>query len=201
MTDAADDGETARDEFPRRVSDPEALGLPDVADDDSTAWDDVESPRIADGPDPGLLPLDRDDHPLAIDQYGTTPEEARAGEPLELKLDREVPDPALEVPGERADAGSSPSDAESFDAEAVRTDLDTVDDDTVLDAAPIQPDRDSPVSMYDTGIGGEGTVGRLVEPDEGIGPDLEKDAIAYDAGAAGGGPSAEETAMHELPER
>ena len=44
------------DEFPHPVSDPEAEGLPGTADDDSSAWDDVDSGRIADGPDPGLLP-------------------------------------------------------------------------------------------------------------------------------------------------
>jgi hypothetical protein len=189
------------DDFPHPVSDPEAAGLPGVADDDSSGRDDVDSGRIADGPDPGALPLDRDDRPLAVDHYGTTPEEARAGEPLDLKLDREVPDPALEVPGDRL----APATAETFDADAVDTGLDAVDDDTVLDEAPVQPSRDSPVSMYDTGIGGGGdgggTVGRLVEPDEGMGPDLEKDAIAFDAGAAGGGPSAEEAALHEIPER
>jgi hypothetical protein len=105
--------------------------------------------------------------------------------------------------GDRPDA--RPATAESFDADALDTDLDAVDDDTVLDQAPVQPNANSPVSMYDTGIGGGGagggTVGRLVEPDEGIGPDEEQDAIAFDAGAAGGGPTAEEAALHEIPER
>ena len=44
-------------------------------------------------------------------------------------------------------------------------------------------------------------VGRLVEPDEGYGYDAEPDSVAYDAGAAGGGASAEELAMHEVRER
>jgi hypothetical protein len=62
-----------------------------------------------------------------------------------------------------------------------------------------------PVSDLETaglpGIGGrDGTVGRLVEPDQGIGEDTEKDAAAYDAGAAGGGATAEELALHEIPE-
>ena len=43
------------DDFPRPVSDPAAEGLPETADDDSTAYDDVESSRIADGPDPAKL--------------------------------------------------------------------------------------------------------------------------------------------------
>ena len=54
--------------------------------------------------------------------------------------------------------------------------------------------------MYDTGIGGrDGTVGRIVEPDQGVGEDTEADAVAYDAGAAGGGATAEEAALHEIP--
>ena len=44
-----------------------------VINDDSTAWDDVESPRVADGPDPYPLPPDREDGPEAMDEYGTTP--------------------------------------------------------------------------------------------------------------------------------
>lgn len=39
-------------------------------------------------------------------------------------------------------------------------------------------------------------VGRLVEPDEGLSSDEEKDVVAYDAGSDGGGFSAEELAMH-----
>jgi hypothetical protein len=61
-------------------------------------------------------------------------------------------------------------------------------------------DPDSKVSMYDFGQldGTSGApVGRLVEPDEGYGYDAEPDSVAYDAGAAGGGASAEELAVHE----
>ena len=38
--------------------------------------------------------------------------------------------------------------------------------------------------------------GRLVEPDEGLESDTEKDMIAYDAGISGAGASAEEAAVH-----
>jgi Family of unknown function (DUF5709) len=189
------------DDFPNPVSDPESAGLPGTADDDSTALDDVDTGREADGPDPAQLPLDRDDGPLAVDRYGTTPEEAREGEPIELKLAREQPDPALQEIGQRPDTLASPIAAEAFDPDAVGEDLDGVDPGTVLEEAPVEPKRDSPVSMYDTGIGGRGgTVGRLVEPDQGFGEDTEADAIAYDAGAAGGGATAEEAALHEIPE-
>jgi len=175
------------DTFPQPVSDPEAEGLPGTADDDSTARDDVDTGRIADGPDPAALPLDRDDQPLAVDAYGTTPEEARLGEPLDLKLAREVPDPALELATDGGDDVPAP----------LTDELDEVDD-LALDEASPDPNTGSQVSMYDTGVGG-GPVGRLVEPDQGSTVDTEPDAIAYDAGAAGGGPSAEEAAMHEIP--
>lgn len=39
-------------------------------------------------------PLDR---PVAVDEYGTTANEQRDGEPLDLRLSRETPDPAMEV--------------------------------------------------------------------------------------------------------
>lgn len=189
------------DDFPNPVSDPEAAGLPDTADDDSTARDDVNSGRAADGPDPAQLPLDRDDRPLAVDRYGTTPEEAREGESIDLKLGREEPDPALQEVDPRPDTVASPVAAESFDPDAAGEEIDAVDRETALDEAPVEPNLDSPVSMYDTGVGGrDGTVGRLVEPDQGVGEDAEADAVADDAGAAGGGATAEELALHEIPE-
>lgn len=174
------------DDFPAPVSDPEAEGLPGVADDDSTAWDEVASGRIADGPDPGLLPIDRDDRPLGLDHYGTTAEETLAGEPLEVKLGREVPDTAADGPGTRF------ADLDAADLEDA--DLDAIDVAVVEDTPPVQVNRDSAISMYDTGAG-PGTVGRLVAPDG----DAESDVFAVDAGPAGGGASAEEAALHEVP--
>jgi len=43
-------------------------------------------------------------------------------------------------------------------------------------------------------------VGRIVEPDEGAHPDMEKDAIARDVGRDGGDYSAEEAALHVIDE-
>jgi len=184
----------------RSASDPEASGLPDTADDDSTARDDIGTGREADGPDPAQLPLERDAPPLAVDRFGTTPQEAREGEPLDLKLSREVPDPTLLETGERPDLVASPVAAESFDPDAVGEDIDAVDGETSLDESPVEPNLDSPVSMYDVGVGGREGVGRIVAPDQGAGEDVDSDAIAYDAGAAGGGATAEELALHEIPE-
>lgn len=47
---------------------------------------------------------------------------------------------------------------------------------------------------------GDAPSGQLVAPDEGIGTDTEKDLVAEDVGSEEGGLSAEEAAMHEIPE-
>ena len=96
-----------QDNYPHPVSDPEAEGLPDYADDDSGA-----APRFADGPDPATLPADR---PMAVDRFGTTAEEQRAGESVEYKLAREEPEPPraanalTDIPPVQSNAGSAVS--------------------------------------------------------------------------------------------
>jgi hypothetical protein len=168
------------DTYPKPVSDPAAEGLPDYADDDSTAYDDVRSPREADGPDPAPLAPDRDSGPMAVDEFGTTAEEQRAGEPLEQRLAREVADVAPDAPA----------------------DLPPAEDDALPDEEPVDPNLGSPVSMYDRpepGVPDLEPVGRLVQPDEGAHQDVEGTEIAVDEGAAGGGASAEELAMHRVP--
>jgi hypothetical protein len=176
-------------DYPTKVSDPEAEGLPGTADDDSTAYDDVGTGRSADGPDPAALPSDR---ALAVDRYGTTAEEQRAGESLDDRLSQEQPDvqpeDPLDSPGALAD--------EAIDEQgAARARLDA----DVFGESPTS-DPDSKVSLYDHGrLDGTSPdpVGRLVEQDAGFGADTEPDNVAYDAGAAGGGASAEELAIHE----
>lgn len=177
------------DNYPAPVSDPEAEGLPGTADDDSTAYDDVDTGRVADGPDPAALPAER---PQAVDRYGTTAEEQLAGESLDQRLAQEEPDvqpeDPLDSPGPLAD--------EAIDEQgAARARLDA----DVYGESPTS-DPDSKVSVYDFGQL-DGTtpepVGRLVEPDAGSGFDTEPDSVATDAGAAGGGAAAEELAVHE----
>jgi hypothetical protein len=173
------------DDYPTEVSDPEASGLPDTADDDSQAYDEVDSPRWADGPDPAALP---GVGPGGSNRYGATAEEARQGEPLDYRLRQEEPDVGWEdpLPPERdpLDETVDSSEKRQFDAD-------------VWGAGPTS-DPHSPISLYDDGQldDGDGPVGRLVAPDEGSGLDDEGDSVAYDAGAAGGGASAEERAMH-----
>ena len=181
-------GRSARmreDNYPEPVSDPEAEGLPGTADDDSTAYDDVDSPRVADGPDPAALPGGL---PLAVDRYGTTAAEARLGEPLDYRLAQEEPDVGVD------DRSGHPDDVDLVDDVTDRPDPDA----GLFDAGV--PAYDGEVSEYDTLDPALDRIGRLVEPDEGAHSDTEPDAVAYDAGAAGGGATAEELAMHEVVE-
>jgi hypothetical protein len=177
-----------KDNFPHPVSDPEADGIPEYADDDSTAYDDVRSPRIADGPDPAPLP---GDEPTGVDRYGTTGEEARQGESLDYKLAREYPD---------GDAGDRPAEDGDDEGDALTDETDQVHG-RAVEPTEEEYDPRSKVSMYDRPDDPSEPgrpIGRLVEPDEGGVSDTEADAVAYDAGAAGGGPTAEEAAMHEV---
>jgi hypothetical protein len=179
------------DHYPAPVSDPAAEGLPETADDDSTAYDDVESGREADGPDPAALPAD---HPLAVDRFGTTAQEQRIGQSLDDRLAQEEPDVPVDDPLAAPGAGLADEAVGEQAAAQAQFDAD------VMEPGP-QHEPDSQVSVYDRPL--EGTtgqpVGRLVEPDQGWLSDTEPDAVAVDAGAAGGGPSAEELAMHETP--
>jgi hypothetical protein len=61
-------------------------GIPDYADDESTAYDESDRPRFEDSP---ALP---GDEPVALDDFGLTGEEQREGESLEARLAREEPD-------------------------------------------------------------------------------------------------------------
>ena len=174
-------------DYPEEVSDPEASGLPDTADDDSTAYDSVQSGRWADGPDPAAL---AGVGPGGSNRFGDTADEARQGESLDYHLRQEEKDVGYEdpIPAERdpIDETVDSSQQRDFDAD-------------VWGPSPTS-DPHSPVSLYDDGQLDSDVpepVGRLVAPDEGYGFDDEADSVAYDAGAAGGGASAEELAMHE----
>lgn len=66
---------------------PESEGIPDHADDTSTAYRRADRPDFDDSPP--ALPSDR---PLGVDEYGVTAAEQRRGEPLDNHLAREEPD-------------------------------------------------------------------------------------------------------------
>jgi hypothetical protein len=127
--------------------------------------------------------------PGGSNRYGDTAEEQRAGEPLDYRLRQEEPDVGAEDPLPPAPTRSTrpstaPSSATSTRTCGGRAHLGSGLAGVALRRRPARRRR-------------SGTVGRLVEPDEGYGFDNERDSVAYDAGAAGGGASAEELAMHE----
>jgi len=174
-------------DYPSEVSDPEASGLPGTADDDSNAYDSVESTRWADGADPAAL---AGVGPGGSNRFGDTAEEAREGESLDARLRQEEPDVGAEDPlpprRDPIDETVDSSEQRDFDAD-------------VWGASPTS-DPKSQISLYDDGQLDDDDpdpVGRLVATDEGYGFDNEGDSVAYDAGAAGGGASAEELAIHE----
>lgn len=185
------------DPYPKPVADPAGDGLPETADDDSHADEERDAIRIADGPDPVPLPPDREDGPMAVEDYGTTAAEKFRGEPLQGRLAREAPD---------FDPDALPIDPDPLMLEDALDDeaVDRVDEDTEIlaEEEPVDPNLDSEVSMYDRDVPGISSirrVGRLVQPDEGAQQDTEADEVAYDAGLSGGGFSAEESAIHEIP--
>jgi hypothetical protein len=159
--------------------DPESVGLPGTVDPDSTAYDELESGRESDGPETPVSPYDR---PIAADAYGTTPEEAQAGTPLDRRLAAEVPDVTAEPAADTDDPAYDPEGADEPEGDRLdefdpgpSTDLDADDD-------PGEP------------------VGRLAPSDD---PDFAvrgQMTAGADVGLAGGGLSAEEAAMHLVDE-
>ena len=70
-------------------------------------------------------------------------------------------------------------------------------------AEPVQEDnltvRDE-LENVDDGEVGDRRAGRLMDPNHGIGPDVDKDLVGEDVGIDGGAASAEEAAMHIVPD-
>ncbi len=67
---------------------PPTANFPEVADDDF--------PERQRYPEPREPFLPADDGYVGADEFGTTPEEEREGEPLSGRLERELPDPTLD---------------------------------------------------------------------------------------------------------
>jgi hypothetical protein len=59
--------------------------------------------------------------------------------------------------------------------------------------------READEDLDDGEVGAE-RAGRLVDPDEGTGEDTEKDLVGFDVGIDGAAASAEEAAVHVVPE-
>jgi Family of unknown function (DUF5709) len=133
--------------------------------------------------DAGYSPPDREPHNTS---FGNTLAEEREGETQAERLSEEEPDvlDVIDAEGDSADAEAElESDAEDPEIEA--------------ELAAAGGDTDFPAASY---AEQQPRAGRLVEDDEGAHPDEEKDLVAYDAGISGAGASAEEAAVHVIPE-
>ncbi|WP_066937357.1 DUF5709 domain-containing protein [Microtetraspora fusca] len=126
----------------------------------------------ANDPQEEPLPGER---PVGMDEYGTTSEEMAQGESLDMRLRREVPDKTLLY--------GSPEDAEP---------------DVADERVPYGHEEEVGRSGDEEDI--RRSAGRLVDPDRGIGPDMDKEMIGEDVGPDTGGYSAEESAMRIEPE-
>jgi len=121
--------------------------------------------------DEGYSPPEK---PLGVDRWGTTAWEQSQDETIDQRIQQEEPDPNT--------AYGAPDNESGLDEEA--GDMVGGDD---PDAIPAENDF----------VGDMGQrAGRLVDPDEGVREDQEKDLVAEDVGISGAGASAEEAAMH-----
>lgn len=146
--------------------------------------------------DASWVPNDRPDKRT---DFGTTLTEMREGETLDQRLaedepdllEQELGDPVDQILGRRKDTEDDPNVEEDPDAR-LATEADD-DPDIARIVAEEGGDTDLPAASF---AEEDARAGRLVEPDEGLESDTEKDMIARDAGISGGAASAEEAAMH-----
>ena len=157
--------------------------------------------------DPQQAPLPADS-PTAVDDFGTTVEEQIEGEPLDLRVDREIPEdqamfggegePAVQPAREaRPDRPDDPGGLTGDSGLGVGSDLDT---EFEPDAGTAQDWKAQPEEPSGRVWDEPRPAGRLVAPDEGAHPDAEADAVASEVGPDSGGYTAEEAAMRVEPE-
>jgi hypothetical protein len=161
--------------------------------------------------DPQRAPLPAD-HPTAVDDFGTTAAEQAEGEPLDQRVEREVPeDQAMFATQEEPAVPPAVQPADEIlpdpDATDPSDDLDAVSADTGLGVGSdldteFQPDDDTPAEWPAQPEEPSGRVweeprpaGRLVAPNEGAHPDAEAAEVATEVGPDAGGYTAEESAM------
>jgi Family of unknown function (DUF5709) len=155
-----------------RTNDGTELGVYSIDDEDQPGAESFLLDRGVDDPlDEGYSPPEK---PRGVEAFGTTATEEREGESLEERIRQEEPDPAMAVDDPLAD-----------------------DDDTAAGEPGVFTEADE---FLDDGQVGGRRAGRLVDPDEGVREDTEKDVVGSDVGIEGGAASAEEAAMHVVEE-
>jgi len=146
----------------------EGAGTYSVDDEDQPSGDDSESLLLSNQADGLDEGYSPPERPLGVDKFGTTAAEQAQGETLDQRIAQEEPDPALEVEP-LAPAGDDDPDA------------------------PVEADE-----YLDDGQVGDARAGRLVDLDEGVREDTEKDSVGTDVGIDAGAASAEEAAVHVI---
>lgn len=91
-------------------------------------------------------------------------------------------------------------EGESLD-ERLRQEVPDVEPQYADDIDPSLGDLPETEEFLDDGEVGDARAGRLVDPDEGMGPDVEKDLVGDDVGIDGSAASAEEAAVHVVEDR
>jgi hypothetical protein len=76
----------------------------------------------------------------------------------------------------------------------------TIDQRVDQEEPDVDPYTEDDDEFLDDGEVGRRRAGRLVDPDEGLGEDTEKDLVGEDVGIDGAGASAEEAAIHIVEE-
>jgi hypothetical protein len=111
-------------------------------------------------------------------------------DPQQSLIDRGVDDPL--------DEGYSPPERYSqLIREGEHETLDERLEDEIPEPDPYAPQDEE---ILDDGEVGDERAGRLMEPNEGLGPDEESDLVGIDVGIDGGAASAEEAAVHVVPD-
>jgi hypothetical protein len=130
---------------------------------------------------------------LMSQYWNEVPDESEQLDQLEEQrslVDRGVEDPL--------DEGYSPPERYSqLIREGEHETLDERLEDEIPEPDPYAPQEEE---VLDDGEVGEERAGRLVDPNEGIGPDVESDLVGTDVGIDGGAASAEEAAVHIVPD-
>ncbi|MET0694558.1 MAG: DUF5709 domain-containing protein [Propionibacteriaceae bacterium] len=118
----------------------------------------------------------------------------------QMEPERSLVDRGLEDP---LDEGYAPPDhwstAEKYGTTArEQAEGETLEQRLEQEEPEVEDDWDEDV--VDDGEVGADRAGRLVDPNEGIGADVDSDLIGEDVGIDGAGASAEEAAVHVVPE-
>lgn len=117
--------------------------------------------------------------------FGTTAEEEVHGESLDQRLVQEQPDPGLE------EIEQTDEDEDAENPAGIEINADLEGEGALID--------DRAGELIDDEVG-DARSGRLVAPDEGIGADTESQLNADDVGIDSAAASAEEAAVHVVPD-